>query len=210
MQKRKVIVKIVPILGIMLFSIGCAMPIMNLRHESNIGKTYTTKGNLQVQKFSDLRQEDEKILQQTVMNTLTPQIWSGNTSPETMEFFQKTIETEAANSKLFTLGNGEFVLSGNVTSLKVDRVCTIFRYIGGIFDFPTLTATVVYDVTLTYKGKVVLTRQISHTKTCKYWSMTETSFKNVSNKACRLLDNTVTESIGILFEGIYCAVLGNE
>ena len=187
---------------VMLLAAGCAVPTMNLKHEASIGTTYTTKGNVQVQKFKDSRVANEKVLHQTAANKLTPQIWSGNTSPEMMRFFQKTIEAEARNTRLFSIGDGEFTLSGNVSSLKVDRTCTIFRYLLGIFDFPKLEATVVYEWTLNRHGKVVLTKKISHTKSSKYWAMTEMSWTQVSNKARRVLDEAITESIKMSFDEI--------
>lgn len=188
--------------GVMFLAAGCAVPTMNMKHEASVGKTYTTKGNIQVKKFEDSRVADEKVLHQMAVNKLTPQIWSGNTSPEMMMFFQKTLETEARNTRLFTIGDGLFTLSGNVSSLKVDRTCTIFRYFLGIFDFPKLEATIVYKYTLSKQGKVVLTKEITHTKSAKYWAMTETSWTQVSNKARRVLDEAITESIKMVFDEI--------
>ena len=69
-------------------------------------------------------------------------------------------------------------------------------------DFPKLTATVVYECTLSKHGNIVLTKQITHTKSSKYWAMTEMSWTQVSNKARRVLDEAITESIEMLFDEI--------
>lgn len=202
MKSKNAMVNAGLLMLVMLMGAGCAVPTMNMKHEASVGVTYPTKGKLQVEKFNDSRPSDEKVVHQTAVNKITPQIWSGNTSPEMMEFFQTTLEQEATQAKLFTLGPGEYQLSGTVTSLKVDRTCTIFRYLLGIFDFPKLEANVAYRAILSRNGEVVLTKEISHTKSSKYWAMTEMSWTQVSNKARRVLDEAITESIKLLFDEI--------
>jgi hypothetical protein len=115
--------------------------------------------------------------------------------------------------------------------MKVERKVTVMRYLGivpltaGILaseegetgliwlgllgalviqslDFPELKATVHFQAVLSRNGTAVLEKEIQVTEKTRYWSMSETSWESVSRKASRLLDKTVTESIGDLFEEI--------
>jgi hypothetical protein len=187
----------------MMFAAGCAIPTMNMKHEASVGVTYKTKGTLEVQTFADNRAGDENAVGKTAGNTLTPQIWSGSTTPEMMTFFQMTLEAEARNAGIFNIDQGDFTLSGSVSSIKVDRTCTVFRYLTlGILDFPKLKATVVFDARLSRRGEDILTKHITHTKSSRYWAMTELSWTQVSDKARRVLDDAITESIKLLFDEI--------
>jgi hypothetical protein len=191
--------------GLLLLASGCiTLPTMNLKHEASIASTYPIKGCLVVERFLDNRPEDEKRPKQKIGGQLTPQIWSGETSPEMLAFLQKVIECEAKRTRLFTVGQGDFVMSGKVSSLKVDRKCTVFRYICSLFDFPTARATVVYDVSLTKDGKPVFTKRITHIKSTTYWSQKEIALtlSRMSDISSGVLDEAITESIKLLFDDI--------
>jgi len=191
--------------GMLLLASGCAtLPTMNLMHKASIASTYPAKGGLVVEKFLDNRPEDEKRHAQKIEGQLTPQIWSGETSPEVLMFLQKVIEGEATRTRLFTVGQGDYVMSGKVSSLKVDRTCTVFRYIFSFFDFPTARATVVYDVSLAKKGETVFTKRISHIKSTTYWSQKELAWtlSRISDISSGVLDEAITESIKLLFDDI--------
>lgn len=189
---------------IFIFTTGCAVPTMSLKHDAHIETSYKMRGNLHVEKFKDARPEDEKILDQTAVNKLTPQIWSGNTSPEILTFFQVVLEREAKNTGLFNIADGDFSLSGEITSLKVDRTCTILKYIPllNFLEFSKLQATVTFDATLSQNGRVVLTRHVTHIKSSNYWAIKETSVQRISTLASVVLDEAITESIKLLFDAI--------
>jgi len=190
--------------GMLLLVAGCTLPTMNLKHEASIASTYPDKGGLVVERFFDNRPEDEKRHAQKIEGQLTPQIWSGETSPEVLTFLKKVIEVEAKRTRLFSDGQGDFVMSGKVSSLKVDRTCTVFRYIFSFFDFPTVRATVVYDVSLAKKGETVFTKRISHIKSTTYWSQKELALtlSRISDISSGVLDEAITESIKLLFDEI--------
>jgi hypothetical protein len=194
----------VAMIWLILFSTGCAVPAMSLRHDARVQATYKTKGNLKVEKLNDLRTENEKILNQTAVNKLTPQIWSGNTSPEMLMYFQTVLELEAKNTGLFNIADGDFILSGDVTSLKVDRTCTALRYIPllNFFEFSKLEATVTFDARLSKNGAVVFTKSVTHSKSSKFSIMKENSVESISMMATVLLDEAITESIKTLFDAI--------
>ena len=61
---------------------GCSVPRMVLKHEGNIDSTYESKGLLKVDIFIDNRPDEERDENQIAVNSLSPQIWSGSTSPE--------------------------------------------------------------------------------------------------------------------------------
>lgn len=191
--------------GMLLLASGClTLPTMNLKHKASIASAYPAKGGLVVERFLDNRPEDEKRPKQQIGGQLTPQIWSGETSPEMLTYLQNVIEGEAKRTRLFTVGQGDYVMSGKVSSLKVDRKCTLYRYTISLLDFPTARATVVYDVSLTKNGETVFTKRISHVKSTRYWSQKELAWtlSRISDISSGVLDEAITESIKLLFDEI--------
>ena len=63
---------------------ACSIPRMVLNHENRVDETYATRGLVRVGLFEDRRPEEERIEGRTAMNTLSPQIWSGETDPQMM------------------------------------------------------------------------------------------------------------------------------
>lgn len=220
------------LIAVCIFVAGCSIPVMHLMHTSSVETAYPTIGSIKIIQFEDKRPEEEKVKGKTARNTLSGQVWSGETNPEMLLFFQQTLEEEAGNTGLFADdGQDVYELSGKVMSMKVDRKVTVMRYLGIIpltagilasgegetgliwlgllgslviqsLDFPQLKATVHFQAVLTRNGTVVFEKEIQVTEKKRYWSMTETSWPAVSKKAGSLLDIAVTESIANLFEEI--------
>jgi hypothetical protein len=229
---------------------GCSIPKMLLNHEDQLNITYENRGTIKISLFEDRRPGEEKIEGETAMNTLSPQIWSGSTSPEMMLFFQESLIKEAEKTSLFNVRDAsasEFELSGYVTSMKVDRKVTLWRYaaivpatlgligflssvgdalsgmttgqeekvdfsyllIGAAgsvlllsLDTPTLTATVKFHATLKKNGSIVFEKDIALIMESNYSVWSEWGWQDVSDKASIALDQTITESIAMLFEEI--------
>jgi hypothetical protein len=209
---------------------------MDLVHVSTVEAEYPTIGSINIEEFEDKRPEEEKVKGKTASNSLSGQVWSGETNPEMMQFFQQTLKREAESTGMFAdEGQNIYELSGKVLSMKVERKVTVMRYLGlvpltaGILaseegetgwiwlgflgalviqslDFPELKATVHFQAVLSRNGTAVLEKEIQVMEKTRYWSMTETSWDTVSRKASRLLDTAITESIGDLFEEIKAEV----
>ena len=214
---------------------GCSMPQMDLTHATHLDAKYPTKGSIKIHQFEDVRPEEERTGGKTATNSLSAQTWSGATDPEMMIFLQHVLVEEAENTGLFTgEDQAEYEMSGSVLSMKVDRKVTIMRYLGFIpllagilasepgepyiwyglagslvlssLDFPALNATVHFQVELTKDGATVFEKEIQLTKKTKYWGVTEWSWSAVSNKASKVLDQAITESVEKLFEEIDAAI----
>jgi hypothetical protein len=205
---------------------------MDLAHIAQVDTTYAAKGSITISQFEDKRPDKEKVVGKTASNSLSGQVWSGETNPEMMLFFQQALVEETERTGLFSEeGQDTYELSGHVTSMKVERNVTIFRYLGIIpllagilasepgeteylwyglagslivtsLDFPLFKATVDFQAVLTKNGEVVLDKQISIVERKRYWAMTEWGWKGVSNDAAVVLDVAITKSIGQLFEQI--------
>ncbi len=210
---------------------GCSIPTMTLQHNDSVDSTYENMGHIKISAFSDRRPEEERDEDQIAMNSLSAQIWSGATVPGMMQFFQQSLIEEAERSRLYTVDDGsELELSGYVTSMKVDRRVTAFRYLGLVplivgfatdtpennnaligvggfllvlaFDSPILTATIDYHAVLKRNGSTIFEKNIKLVKEDRYWGMGEWSWDYVSNQASDVLDEAITESIQMLFNKI--------
>jgi hypothetical protein len=208
------------------------MPVMKLDHTARIDTTYAELGPIKITQFKDMRPSDEMEEGKTALNSLTPQVWSGETDPNLMVYFREVLSAEAKRTMLFTEeGPAEFELSGEVLSMKVDRKATVMRYLAIVplvvglaagypddkayfwagligwtaltaLEFPIVTATVHYRAVLTRHGTPVFDKEIYVTKRSKYWGFTEWSWGSVSGKASTALDAAVTESVAELFHDI--------
>ena len=210
---------------------GCSIPKMVLNHENQIDSTYESKGLVKIGLFEDNRPDEERIEDQIAVNSLSPQIWSGSTSPEIMLFLQKAMIEEAERTQLFVVEDeADLELSGYVTSLKVDRRVTVWRYlgiipiVGGILasyadisylwiglgvglllsslDFPVLSATIEFHAILKLNGSQIFEKDIKVVEEDNYSGWAEWGWKTVSDKASVVLDKAITKSINLLFEEI--------
>ena len=211
---------------------GCSVPKMMLNHENQIAHTYETMDSIRIVLFQDNRPDEERIEYQTAVNSLSPQIWSGLTSPEMMLFVQNSLVEEANRSHLFVVSDeAELELSGYVNSMKVDRRVTFWRYAAIIpltigilasepgdltnlwigagvslifssLDFPILTATVDYHAIIKRNGIQIFETDIKLQKEDKYSSWSEWGWQDVSIMASKVLDQAITESISMLYEEI--------
>jgi hypothetical protein len=104
---------------------------MILKHDNQIENSFESLGRIKIELFEDRRPDEERIEDRIVLNLPSPQIWSGSTSPEMMLFFQKSMMEEAERTQLFEVSEQtELELSGYVTSMKVSRRITLWRYLG--------------------------------------------------------------------------------
>jgi len=211
---------------------GCSIPQMELIHAESIDATYPTLGSIKVNEFEDERPDEEKVIGKTATNSLSAQVWSGDTDPGMMVFFQQVLTEEAQRTGLFTTdGAAAYELDGSVTSMKVTRKVTVMRYLALVpflagllvsdsenttpmwiglagwaallsFEFPKLDATVQYHAILTKNGETVFETDIEVTHRRKYSVWTEWGWKGVSQKAQRALDEAITMAINQLFERI--------
>ena len=116
---------------VFIFCAACSIPTMVLKHDNQIENRYESLGRIKIELFEDRRLEEERIEGETAVNSLSPQIWSGSTSPEIMHFFQNSMMEEAERTQAFEVSEQtELVLSGYVTSMNVSRRVTLWRYIG--------------------------------------------------------------------------------
>jgi hypothetical protein len=203
---------------------------MDLTHTAHVDATYPAKGSIKINTFEDRRPDEEKSKGKTAFNSLSGQVWSGETNPDMMLFFQQALVEETERTGLFSQdGHDVYELSGHVTSMKVERNVTIMRYIGIIpllvgiaasepgednyiwyglagslvlssLDFPLLKATVDFQAVLTKNGEIVFDKEITLAENKRYWGMTEWGWKGVSNNAAVVLDGAITKAIGQLFE----------
>jgi len=225
---------IVSVMGVIfcIFVAGCSIPVMDLAHIAQVDTTYAAKGSITISQFEDKRPDKEKVVGKTASNSLSGQVWSGETNPEMMLFFQQALLEETERTGLFSQeGHDTYELSGYVNSMKVERNVTVMRYLGLIpliagilasepgennyfwyglagsliltsLDFPLFKATVGFQAVLTKNGEVVFDKQISIIERKRYWAMTEWGWKGVSNDAAVVMDVAITKSIGQLFEKI--------
>ncbi|GAG21620.1 unnamed protein product, partial [marine sediment metagenome] len=165
------------------------MPLMELGHTAHVGTTYSTKGSLEVAKFEDQRPSLEKEVGKKVINTLSPQVWSGETNPDMMSFFQQTLIEEANRTGLFFIADtAEYELSGYVTSMKLDRKVNILYFMLPILGQVHLSATVRFHASLTKNGDVVFEIDIKKIEDSSFSGMTEFGWTGTSKKAVALLD----------------------
>jgi len=121
---------------VFIFCAACSIPTMVLKHDNQIENRYESLGRIKIELFEDRRLEEERIEGETAVNSLSPQIWSGSTSPEIMHFFQNSMMEEAERTQAFEVSEQtELVLSGYVTSMNVSRRVTLWRYIGPVAFF---------------------------------------------------------------------------
>ena len=204
-SRKRHVLWILPCL-LLVFS-GCAIPLMELSHEATVGTTYMTKGSLKVANFEDQRPSPEKKVGKTAKNTLSPDIWSGETNPDMMSFFQQTLIEEAGRSGLFSIADtAEYELSGYVNSMKADRKVDILYYLVPILGRTSLSATVGFHASLSKDGEVVFETDIKNVGEDSFSGMTEFSWKGTSKKAGLLLDKTISKSIRQLFDEIETAI----
>ena len=115
---------------VFIFYSACSIPTMILQHDNQIENSFESLGRIKIDLFEDRRPEEERIEDRTALNTLSPQIWSGSTSPEMMLFFQKSMMEETERTQLFEVSEQtELELSGYVTSMKISRRVTLWRYL---------------------------------------------------------------------------------
>jgi hypothetical protein len=211
---------------------GCSIPVMHLEHTASIDTTYARLGTLRVDIFDDRRPPDEKEGGKIAVNSLSGQVWSGQTDPGMTAQFRSVILAEMERTNLFTISDSpEYVLSGEVMSMKVERRATIVRYLSlvpllgaiaagdsehkslfwiglmgslvvGALEFPELTATVQYHVLLMRSDTPVFEKDVLITKQKRYWGYSEFGSGSVSDRASVLLDETVTESLVELFRDL--------
>lgn len=218
------------IVVIIIYS-GCSIPTMLLKHENQIDNTYERKGSVKIEMFTDNRLDEERDEDRIAANTLAPQIWSGATNPEMMLFFQNSLIEEAERTHLFEVNDkAEYVLSGYVTSMKVERQVSYWYYVGvlpisiGILtsergNYTNLgigaavsflllsvstqifTATVEFHAILMKNGSNIFEKDIRVIKENEYSLMFDT-WQDCSDKASNVFDQTIAESISVLFEEI--------
>ena len=121
---------IITVMGVVFFIIaaGCSIPTMDLTHTAQVDATYPSKGSITINQFEDEKPDKETSGGRTASNSLSGQVWSDDTNPEMMLFFQQTLLKETERTGLFSEhGNDNYELSGHVTSMKVERNVTIMR-----------------------------------------------------------------------------------
>ena len=135
---------------VFIFYSACSIPTMILKHDNQIENSYESLGRIKIELFEDRRPEEERIEDRTALNTLSPQIWSGSTSPEMMLFFQKSMMEEAERTQLFEVSEQtELELSGYVTSMKVSRRVTLME----IFSTGSHSGRLIYKRSGKYKNR---------------------------------------------------------
>lgn len=186
---------------------GCAIPMMELGHTAPVGTTYSTRGSLTITKFEDQRPSLEKAEGKMAKNTLTPDVWSGETNPDMMSFFHQTLIEEAIKTGLFYIADtAEYELSGYVLSMKVDRKVNILYFMVPILGQTYLSATVRFHADLKKNGEVVFETDIKTVGEDSFPGMTEFSWKGTSKKAVVLLDKTISKSIRQIFDEIETSI----
>lgn len=180
---------------------ACKIPQMKLHNKTMLKSTYKTIGSLAIGNFEDKRPKEEKQKEKTAVNSLDPQIWSGNTDPEMLLFFKDKLSLLARQSKIFTKdGKNAFTISGIIYSMKTDRKVSGARYCMPIVDFPDLTATIHFKAIVKKGDSVVFEKTIKHSVTEDYWAMREWTWTQVSGWSSELLDKTMTQAIKKLFD----------
>ena len=92
---------------------GCSMPVMELDHTASVEDTYGELGTIEITEFVDERPDDERNKGQKAWNSLSGQVWSGDTEPTMMAYFQNVLSVEAERTGLFAGGGAaEYKLSG--------------------------------------------------------------------------------------------------
>ena len=133
---------------------ACSVPTMDLVHKDQIESTYENRGTIKIGQFEDNRPGEEREEDQIALNTLSRRIWSGSTNPDMMKFFRSVIIEEANKSQIFVVDESSGLeLSGYVTSMKVDRRVTVWRFLGGVVF--GLGALVTMGAVMGYKELVV-------------------------------------------------------
>ncbi|MDY7031329.1 MAG: hypothetical protein SVY10_05395 [Thermodesulfobacteriota bacterium] len=191
----------------LIIIIGCSTPVMKLNHPLKLDASYSQIGTIKVILFKDERLEEEKNEDMTAMNTLSPRLISGATYPIIIQYFHNTLREEIEKTKIFSITNtAQYVLSGEINSMKVERRVNVFRYFTfGLLDFPELTATVKYRAVLRKEGKIIFEKYIEQLERETYWAwsnFTFISWKKISNRGSCILDKCISNSIKKLFNEI--------
>lgn len=217
---------------------ACSVPTMDLVHKDQIESTYENRGTIKIGQFEDNRPGEEREEDQIALNTLSRRIWSGSTNPDMMKFFRSVIIEEANKSQIFVVDESSGLeLSGYVTSLKVDRRVTVWRFLGAVIfvlglmaiyvskesilvaggglaimslDFPALTATVEFHAVLKRNGSVVFEKDIKVVYEDDYSMWKEWGWDDVSNEARIVLDKGITKSVKLLFDEIIAETLSTD
>lgn len=119
-NNSNMIFKGVILLIAMVFVSSCAVPEMQLQHNSKYQTdTYSTVGTIKVFEFENDIHGWQKMNQKYGKSFEKSKTWTGYTVPSKNEFLKTTIEQEIAASGLFTItDNAEYELSGVINTIN--------------------------------------------------------------------------------------------
>lgn len=165
-------------------------------------KTYRSIGTINNIEIDDLRSPLEFEKGITAKNSISPQIWSGDTNPEVKVYLENLITNYIQKSNVLTFNkNGDFYIKVKINSLKVERSVTIYRYLTlALLDFPVIVANVDLTVEIKKGKNSYPPINIHNTEKLSYWAYTETGWQQVSDQAKELLEKAVNSSMTSLLD----------